>query len=363
MTNIRAKDRVNEIDLLRFLAALAVVFFHYSFRGFAADSMSVMPYPMLAPYSKYGYLGVNLFFIISGFVILMTAASGNLRLFLVSRFVRLYPAFWACCTITYAITVAIGGARFSASFSQYLINMTMLNGFIGVPSIDGAYWSLNVEIRFYVLVTIVLVIGRIHQAQLFLIVWLAASIALQCFPIYKLSYLLVSDYSAYFIAGSTFFLVWSQGYSLIRIWVLVLSWGLALVQAIQGLSWFEKHFKINLDSITICGIITLFFVVMLLVASRNTGFLGRKRWVLAGSLTYPLYLLHQNIGFMVFNIGYPAISSHLLIWSVIMSVIVASFGVHWLVERRFSLPLKNSLNLTLNYVQHLLIRVRGVFSP
>ncbi|MDD5250387.1 MAG: hypothetical protein PHY45_15495, partial [Rhodocyclaceae bacterium] len=57
-----AGTRVNEIDLLRFVAALSVVFFHYSFRGYAADAMSVMPYPLLAPFSKYGYLGVELFF-------------------------------------------------------------------------------------------------------------------------------------------------------------------------------------------------------------------------------------------------------------------------------------------------------------
>jgi len=54
-------SRVNEIDFLRFLAAMAVVFFHYAFRGYAADAMTAMPYPLLAPISKYGYLGVELF--------------------------------------------------------------------------------------------------------------------------------------------------------------------------------------------------------------------------------------------------------------------------------------------------------------
>ncbi len=58
MTN----TRVNEIDLLRFIAALAVVFFHYSFRGYAADDMSAMPLLPLVSFSKYGHLDVNLFF-------------------------------------------------------------------------------------------------------------------------------------------------------------------------------------------------------------------------------------------------------------------------------------------------------------
>jgi peptidoglycan/LPS O-acetylase OafA/YrhL len=56
-----SKTRVNEIDLLRFFAALLVVLFHYSFRGVSADGMSKVSYPLLAPISKYGYLGVELF--------------------------------------------------------------------------------------------------------------------------------------------------------------------------------------------------------------------------------------------------------------------------------------------------------------
>lgn len=132
-----SKSRVNEIDLLRFLAALSVVFFHYSFRGYAADGLSRMPYPFLAPFTKYGYLGVELFFMISGFVILMTVASGSLRTFIISRFTRLYPAFLACCTITFIVTILIGAPKFSASLRQYIINMTMLGKFVGIPSIDG----------------------------------------------------------------------------------------------------------------------------------------------------------------------------------------------------------------------------------
>src|SRR2546429_8884405 len=83
--------RVNEIDLLRFFAALAVVFFHYSFNGDAAGAMSVMADPHLDPVSKYGYLGVELFFMINGVVILMTAANGNLLRFVILRLFWLYP--------------------------------------------------------------------------------------------------------------------------------------------------------------------------------------------------------------------------------------------------------------------------------
>lgn len=64
---------------------MAVVFFHYAFRGYAADDMTTMHYPALEPVAKYGYLGVHLFFMISGFVILMTAGDGSIERFIASR--------------------------------------------------------------------------------------------------------------------------------------------------------------------------------------------------------------------------------------------------------------------------------------
>ncbi len=350
-------SRVNEIDLLRFIAALSVVFFHYSFRGYAADTMTVMPYPLLANLSKYGYLGVHLFFMISGFVILMTASSGSLQKFVVSRFARLYPAFWACCTITFIVIVTIGGTRYSASLNQYLINMTMLSGFFNVPSIDGAYWSLFVEMKFYALVCIVLVIGRIHQAQLLLVLWLIASVVLEILPTGKsFRYLLIVDWSAYFIAGATYFLIWSQGISLKRFMVVALSCGLALFQAMNKLSIFEQNYNTRINGYVVAGLVTAFFFVMYMIATKRTGFIGRKRWMLAGALTYPLYLLHQNIGFMIFNFAYPTVNPHLLFWSTISGVIGIAYLVHIFVERKLSLPIKNGINTLIDVIVRLSIR-------
>lgn len=351
--------RVNEIDLLRFFAALAVVFFHYSFRGYAADAMSIMPYPLLASLSKYGYLGVELFFMISGFVILMTAANGSLRSFAISRIVRLYPAFWACCTVTFLVTLAIGEPRYSASIGQYLANMTMLSGFVGVPSIDGAYWSLFVEIRFYALVAIILILGRIHQAQIFILLWLVSSVILEIYPVGKLRYLLITDYSAFFIAGATYFLIWSKGPSLTRVAVVTISWCLAILQSINKLQGFEKHYSTSMNAYITAGIITLFFTVMMLVSLRRTGIIGRTRWLLAGSLTYPLYLLHQNIGFMVFNIAYPSVNAHILFWGTIVAALVSAYIVHYFIERRLSSPMKAALNTFADHIQRLTMRSSG----
>ena len=306
--------------------------------------MTVMPYPLLAPVAKYGYLGVHLFFIISGFVILMTAANGSLRSFLISRLVRLYPAFWACCTITALFIVAIGAPRFNVSLAKYLINMTMLNEYFGVPSVDGAYWSLFVEMRFYALVCVVLLMRKIHQAQFILTLWLIASVALQMMPSYRLSQLLITSYSAFFIAGATFYLIWSEGFSIPKFGIVILSWGLAVFRSVNDLQDFEKHFNTGMSGFIVAGIITLFFMAMLLVSLKGTGIFGQTRWIIAGSLTYPLYLLHQNIGFILFNIAYPAINVHVIFWGTLFLMIGAAYVVHNFIEKRLSSPMINTID-------------------
>lgn len=332
--------RVNEIDLLRFVAALAVVFFHYAFRGYAADDRSIMAYPLLAPVAKYGYLGVELFFLISGFVILMTASRGSLKAFAVSRFVRLYPAFWACCTLSFVVIVLLGGDRYSASVYQYLVNMTMLSGFVGVASIDGVYWSLFVELQFYALVAALVAIGRIHQAQFFLSLWLVLTVALEMFPVGSLRFLLLTSYSAYFIAGAMSFLIWSRGVSIYRLCVVAACLVLALHQSLSGIPGFENYYDTHMNRFAVAGIITAFFVVMMLVALRRMGSLCRQRWLMAGALTYPLYLIHQNIGFMIFNAAFPVINKHFLFWGTLLLVLGTAYAVHVLVERKFSPSLK-----------------------
>lgn len=351
--------RVNEIDLLRFLAALSVVFYHFTFRGYAADGLSVMPYPLLAPAAKYGYLGVELFFMISGFVVLMTAAaSARLRDFCISRIVRLYPAFWACCTITYAAIVVFGSPH-ATTFDQYIVNMTMLSGLSKMQPIDGAYWSLLVEIRFYALVALILAIGRIHQAQRFIVLWLLACIALEVIDtlppgwippraLHYLRYLLIVNYAAYFIAGATCYLIWAKGASLVRFAVLIASWALAIFQSGQSLREFEKYYKTGLNSGMVIGILTAFYVVMLVISLKRTGAIARYRWPLAGAISYPLYLLHQNIGYLVFNRLYPAVSAHVLMWGTVVFVVAAAYAVHVLVERRLAARMKIALTARLN---------------
>ncbi len=337
-------SRVNELDLLRFIAALSVVFHHYSLNGFAVNFQTITPYPLLTSLFRYGYLGVDLFFMISGFVILMTAANEDLRHFVLSRLTRLYPAFWACCTITFVAILTMGSSEYSATFGQYLINMTMLSGFIGTESIDSVYWSLFTELKFYTLVAIVLLLGRFQQIETVFMVWLAITITLIIYPVWRFQIVLLDGYSANFIAGAAFFFMWSKGVTWIRCLVVVLAWCCALYQSTIDVHEFEIRIRNDLSPYVIAIIVSTFFVIMGLIACRQTGVISRINWIWLGAITYPLYLLHQGLGFMIYNALYTRINPYILFWSLIIGMILLSFLIHVAIEKPIARSMKNTLN-------------------
>jgi peptidoglycan/LPS O-acetylase OafA/YrhL len=347
--------RVNEIDLLRFVACMSVLLFHYTFRGMAADNMAAMNYPWLAPVFKYGYLGVQLFFLISGFVILMSAASGSVRGFVVSRVTRLYPAFWAACTITYLTCITWGGPAYAATLKQYLVNMTMMSDYLHTPAIDGVYWSLSLEIRFYALITILLLIRQIHRVELFLMAWLIATAALQCYPIAKLRFLLIADYSTFFIGGAAIYLVWAQGLTARLSLMIFLSLIIGVFHSIKGLVESRHYYQTDMSAMITALVVSTFYAVMLLVALRRTGPLAAIRWVSAAAVTYPLYLLHQNIGYIIFNHAYPALNTHIVFWGTIALMLLGAWLIHDQIEQRMAPTIKRLLNIgidTFSRIRH-----------
>ena len=332
--------RVGEIDLLRFIAAMLVVLFHYTFRGNAANSYSLTAYPTIAPITKYGYLGVELFFLISGFVILMTASNGSLKKFLASRFARLYPAFWVCCAITFGVIFLFGNDRFTATMQQFLVNLTMLHEFVNVKSIDGVYWSLAVELKFYFLVVVVLLFRQIHRAQWFLGIWLVSSLVLQWMPIPRVSAFLIPDYAPYFIAGAICYLAYQRGWSLSKALMILIALALALRSAMLSVVNLEKIYNTSFSSFLIGAITCSFFLLIAMVASRKTACLARWNWLAVGALTYPLYLIHQNIGYILFNAAHQYMNAYITLFVILALMLSISYAVNSVIEKPFAKPLQ-----------------------
>ncbi len=131
----------------------------------------------------YGFLGVEMFFMISGFVIGMSSWGKRLGDYAVSRAARLYPAYWVCIVITLAITTILpvkgGWIPVYDTFTavDIGINFTMLQHPLGYLSVDNVYWTLWTELRFYLLWALVVGWGVTYRrAVLFCVVWMTVAV-------------------------------------------------------------------------------------------------------------------------------------------------------------------------------------------
>jgi len=338
------KDRFYEIDLLRFLAALAVVLYHYTFRGFAEGGYSPVEYPVLGEVFKYGLYGVQLFFIISGFVILMTATKRDAANFVISRITRLYPAFWVCVSLTAVFILLKGGDTFQVGLLQYLLNLTMISGFAGVEMVDGVYWTLLVEIKFYVLIFVLLLFGQIKRIEWFLAFWLALTAVSMIVPLPKIvNFLFLTDWSSFFIAGALFYLVRQSGLNLYRGAMLGVSLALSLGQNLREIKHLETLYSSDFSPLISSAVIVLCFAVFMMVSLGLTRGLSSQKLIKLGVLTYPLYLIHQNIGFMLFQEFGSTVNRYVLLIGLVSAMMIAAWLIHQLVEQ----PLGRWMNIKL----------------
>ncbi len=344
------KYRFYEIDLFRFLAAMSVVMYHYTYRGFAAGDYSPIEFPVMGLIFKYGYLGIDLFFIISGFVILMTALNRDSSHFVISRVIRLYPAYWFSVTLTFICILIYQGPQYSATFQQYLVNLTMIHSFVGVKHIDAVYWTLLVELRFYLLIFLLLMIKQIHRIQLFLFVWTMASVVLNNFggPGF-LNFFLIPAQSGYFIAGAVFFLIRHEGMDLKKLFLVLTGFLLVLQHAYVDLPNMNAKFNTEFSFEIIATVLFSFFVLFFLVSLKKTYLLARPSFYYVGILTYPLYLIHQNIGFMLLTTFSEAVNKYILLMLVVLLMVLLSYFIHFFIERKYAPVLKSAMTRAFNH--------------
>lgn len=139
--------RFSELDGLRGLAAAAVVLCHFT-------DYTLYPEDNHIPwFFRWGQFGVQLFFMISGFVILVSARnSPSAKHFAITRFSRLYPPYWIALALSSFLVLGLGvhAAIAPVTWKTAVINITMLQRWLNEPSIDSVYWTLGVELQFYV---------------------------------------------------------------------------------------------------------------------------------------------------------------------------------------------------------------------
>lgn len=340
------RHRLTFLDGLRGIAILVVMLFH-----------SYARWPDLVPFGSrfeqvplffYGWLGVDLFFLISGFVIFMTLEKcDNFRDFILRRWLRLFPAMLICSMLVFA-SVGLFPERPAGAplWRDMLPGLTFIEptwwGFVlGSPQgvLEGAFWSLFVEVKFYFIAGLLyfFIGGRKMILVLTALFVCAAGISrLQhAFPASPLRVpgLILQAASAgqfgWFAAGALYYRYFHERKTVLLAAAIGVASAAAI--AIGGLR----------PQQTVAALIVALLFTVAIVQPWMQALLSRRALLFLGFISYPLYLLHENMMVaMIVKIGHatpwlPAILMPLLPIAIVIGAggLVAVYIEPWLRRR------------------------------
>ena len=276
------QSKLFTIEALRGLAALAVAWFHLTYTNSSH----------LARVSgSFGWLGVEVFFVISGFVIPYSLQHSGYTIaefprFIARRFCRLEPPYLVSIIVLLALwelsfrTPGFGGAPPSYSSGQVLSHLFYLIPFTKYQWLNGVYWTLAVEFAFYVLLGIFWpLFSRLHVGSTFMF--------------FCVVYLFLKYFRIRGPEGPELVFLFFMGICSCRYFVGSdkLSDFALFSSMAMGILWYSGYILVAATALSSATVI----VFVKIPRYRVLHF--------AGTISYSLYLLHFPIGNRVLNIG------------------------------------------------------------
>jgi len=361
--------RMHLLDVLRFGSAAAVVVYHFTATPSASrywDADVTVLFEGISHLTRYGWLAVEMFFVMSGFAILWSSQGRSVAQFTGSRVGRLYPAFWACIVVTAVLQAFWAGGR-HLTFGETLANLTMAPALLGAELSQVVYWTLLVELKFYVLVGVAMLFGPLTRARVLglAVGWPAVALLVRGFGYPDLAEHLVVRHAVYLSIGMVIFLLWQDlsarrespddrgrlGTATVATTLgVLLAWG--SYQVVEAADRATALQGVDVDPAVSVAVFLATVGAVWLATRPWAGFrspaLGAV-CVLAGGLTYPLYLVHTQFGWAVTEwltvrgVGTWAT----LAAAVLVSVLLAAV-IHYAVERPFGSRLRRAVTARLD---------------
>lgn len=350
--------RLDSLDGVRAIAILWVAIYHYAvFWSPAGKGLDLLPYDdMLAwiPLAAVGDLGVSLFFIVSGLVIALSLTrSDSAKQFALRRLARLWPTLLICGLLTFVVTLLLGPEALRRSFWEFLISMTFVppahvGKVVGTEMewLDGAYWSLWVEVRFYAVAAALyflsprgLVHGWVRFAAICAGIHMLAIAGVG--PADAMSRLLFAEYQPYFTAGIALACLMRGEDRDLSLMLIAASVVLALFYTAAAQDWQILSGFVRLVAVAGC------FAVAACAVLRP-GWLPFLQWApltALGRASYGYYLLHQNLGLaLLLAVPITGVFSIIVMLIVQAGLIWVALALHNRVERPFLKAIRSRID-------------------
>lgn len=319
----KEQDRIQWLDVLRGLAILLVLLFHFTVRydqKYPANSF----HDKISLSLTFGWIGVHLFFMISGFIIYYTIQKkkGPVE-FLVARLSRLLPPYW-CAIIFVVILEYLHAALFQITnrnnWLDIVVNAAMIPDILKMRFLDGAFWSLFVEIKFYIFFALLWQLVDMKNPRIF-------------YASYGILFFFANVHNVFhhLPLGETldYFLIFWTGIAACKtlsekmpIWIYAL---ITLLTTISTLGISSTEGKALLMGVPIFSALFLVSANLFSKFPRFASlFLPLSR---LGRVSYSYYLIHQPLGYLVLGAAAGIGVNHYL---GIIAAISACYGVAWL---------------------------------
>ena len=322
-------SRNEVIDAYRAILIYAVLTYHYLLR-WAPPLHTPNLYGYNTVYSpnwEIGAHGVEVFFVISGLVITMTVLRSHDALdFAFRRFSRLHPTAVVCSLLTFIVTTLVGPAEFKRSVGDMLGSMTLIVPAFHGRLIDGAYWSLIVEVKFYLLVAVSFFFLR-ERFWLAVVALAIAEFLCRIFAFHRgiMDGPLIGNFVSLFAIGMAAWYAIFEKRAAPAIWLSVAA--TLTLPATMSILTIDHEPALSVQ-IAVVAAIALLIVLLAFGAKIPLGplpYLGR--------ISYALYLTHQNIGVTIIGLvkrgtHCPDIAAFLL--AAVLMTALAAFLFHFI---------------------------------
>ncbi|MGE6219753.1 acyltransferase family protein [Nubsella zeaxanthinifaciens] len=344
--------RGNNFHLIRLLAAIQVVILHH-FEHFQINQISYASVEKLI----WNFPGVNVFFIVSGYLIFQSAERNTISDFFQKRVRRIYPALFVCFFITVALLLVFKclsqNELFSKDFIVWLAAQTTFFQFynpdivrdFGFSPPNGALWTISVELQFYVFVSLFwyFILKRLSSLNrnLVLIMLFIFSAAFNFYYnnhfhpeslSYKLSFVFVLSYLYLFIAGALVY--FNRSLILPKLKGRAAYWIVIFILVSLFLNHFQiRYHRYAFNGLSFCMLLILVALIFS-VAYTKTNF--SDRLFKGNDFSYGIYLYQM----LVLNTFFQIKSNNSLLSLVLSFSICLVMGVlSWfIVEKRFLKP-------------------------